>query len=84
LFIPEVALIRKIRTKSLATLPVLLLVLNVLVALPPGNLGGQPFGVQQTLAAAQALVWFTTLLYFMLLGMPRKNLAFGKGKIVQT
>ncbi len=74
LFIPEIALIQRVkRERTFASPAVWLLGLNVLVLLPPGNLGGQSLTVQMVLAGLQATVWFGTCLYFLLVFSPTKG-----------
>lgn len=67
MIIPEIALIQIFKTdpahqKNAA----LLLGLNILVTLPPGNFGGQSETIQVALILGQALVWGATLLFILM------------------
>jgi hypothetical protein len=69
LIIPELVLLRSLKqggaNKSGTLIPAVLLALNVIAVLPPGNLGGQPRSIQLALALFQGGVWVLTLFFFL-------------------
>ncbi len=70
LIIPEIALIQILKCEAVEPnqkiAAAILLALNVLVMLPPGNLGGQSQTVQVALMLSQGAVWGATLIFFLM------------------
>lgn len=69
LIVPEVVLVRILKRESAQSqfylIAALLLGLNILVMLPPGNFGGQSLFIQNALAISQGIVWLVTLGMFL-------------------
>lgn len=69
LILPEIALLMLLKreriTSQLGIAALMLLVVNILVILPPGNFVGQSKTIQLALALTQGIVWLWTLVFFL-------------------